>query len=326
MIGQPDVLKPRSSGSCQEASTLKLISALCNALKLERVTYCHWKSNDALDRSATGDNDLDLLILNEHVPRFAQVLCSLDFKQALAPRDQSMPGVVDYYGYDKDTGRIVHVHAHFRLVVGDDRAKNYRLPIEKAYLAKTSEELGFQIPQAEFEFVLFVIRMMLKHCSWDAVLAGKGRLKAAVRSEFAFHRTRVDMSLVNDLLTRHMPLVDASLFTRCVQSLEPDASLWSRVSAAWGLQKALAADTRRPYLANVVLKAWRGFSRMLRRRLGRRMRAGDSHQAVRSLHSSAAMVLESQLLSLQLEAGLPAYSQHKRVIWENPASRGRRVL
>ena len=81
-----------------------------------------------------------------------------------------MPGVLDFFGYDQETGRIVHVHAHFRLVIGDDRAKNYRLGIERAYLAQTTQRLGFPIPRPEIEFVVFVIRMMLKHCSWDAIL------------------------------------------------------------------------------------------------------------------------------------------------------------
>ena len=35
--------------------TLELVEALCAALADARVTYCHWKSNEALDRSLSGD-------------------------------------------------------------------------------------------------------------------------------------------------------------------------------------------------------------------------------------------------------------------------------
>ena len=266
MISQTEAVELRSNEARSKGSALKLIAALLEALQLEDVTYCHWKSNDVLHRSATGENDLDLLVLNDHAARFVQVLCQLNFKQAQVPDDQSMPGVLDYYGYDDDTGRVVHVHAHFRLVIGDDRAKNYHLPVERAYLAERSESLGFAIPNPNFEFVVFVIRMKLKHCCWDAVLAGKGRLSALVRSEFEYLRARVDSSHVNEVLSRQLPFIDAAMFSRCVRSLEPGASLWSRMSTARQLQKALDAQTHQSYFANVGTKAWRRIGRMVRRR------------------------------------------------------------
>lgn len=270
MIGQSDVMPPRPSDNRSAASTLKLVSTLCEALHLEGVTYCHWKSNDALSRSRTGENDLDLLILKEHAARFIQVLCSLGFKQTLSPPDQAMPGVLDFYGYDEESERIVHVHAHFRLVVGDDRAKNYRLPIEPAYLSQTSQDICFPTPRPELEFVVFVIRMMLKHCSWDAILAGKGRLKPAVHAEFAYLRARVDPAAVNDALKNNLPRLTESLMAKCLQSLEPGASLWYRIRTARQLQQVLDADTRRSYPANVAVKTWNGLARICRRRLKRR--------------------------------------------------------
>ena len=42
---------------------LELIRSVASRLEESRVRYCHWKSNAAIDRSATGDNDLDLLVL-----------------------------------------------------------------------------------------------------------------------------------------------------------------------------------------------------------------------------------------------------------------------
>ena len=61
-------------------STLALTYRLCQALEAERITYCHWKSNNALDRSASGDNDLDLLVSRADVPRFTGILYRLGFK------------------------------------------------------------------------------------------------------------------------------------------------------------------------------------------------------------------------------------------------------
>ena len=57
---------------------------------------------------------------------------------AVLPPAREVPGVSHYYGLDRPSGRLVHVHAHFRLVLGDDTTKNFWLPIEAAYLASRS--------------------------------------------------------------------------------------------------------------------------------------------------------------------------------------------
>ncbi len=53
---------PDQGSDVARPETLELVDALCVALADATVTYCHWKSNEALDRSLSGDNDLDLLV------------------------------------------------------------------------------------------------------------------------------------------------------------------------------------------------------------------------------------------------------------------------
>ena len=89
-----------------------------------------------LARSVSGENDLDLLVHRDDARRFLAVLSRLGFNRALAPGGREHPGVAHFYGLDRDSGRLVHVHAHFQLVLGDDTTKNYRLPLEAAYLAR----------------------------------------------------------------------------------------------------------------------------------------------------------------------------------------------
>src|SRR5687768_18365182 len=99
---------------------LPLVQELCNVLRTENIDYCHWKSNNMLERSASGDNDLDLLISRSDGSRFTEILFRLGFKQVQAPVDKQMPGVLDYYGYDEQTEKWVHVHAHYHLIMGHD--------------------------------------------------------------------------------------------------------------------------------------------------------------------------------------------------------------
>jgi hypothetical protein len=89
-----------------------------------------------LARSATGENDLDLLVDRRSAQRFLAVLARLGFRQAVAPGGREHPGVSHHYVLDVESGRLVHIHAHFVLVVGDDTTKNFSgSPIEDPYLA-----------------------------------------------------------------------------------------------------------------------------------------------------------------------------------------------
>jgi len=250
-----------------EPSTLDLIHRLCQALEAERITYCHWKSNNALDRSALGDNDLDLLVSRADMPRFAGILCRLGFKQAKAPAEKQMPGVLNYFGYDEEADKFIHVHAHYQLILGHDMTKNYRLPIERLYLESAVQGELFKVPAPEFEFIVFVIRMVLKHSTWDVILGRQGTLKTAERQELAYLQARVNQDRVYDILKRHLPYINVELFDNCIQALRPACSTWTRVKTGQQLQAKLQANARRPLPIDIYLKLWRRAILAIRRRI-----------------------------------------------------------
>lgn len=250
-----------------ERSTPALIDRLCRALEAEKINYCHWKSNNALDRSASGDNDLDLLVSRADRPRFAGILSRLRFKQAIAPAEKMMPGVLDYYDYDEAADKLVHVHAHYQLILGHDMTKNYRLPIETPYLESAVQGDLFKTPAPEFEFIVFVIRMILKHSTWDVILSGEGKLKPSERKELAYLQTRINQDRVYDILKRHLSYINVELFDNCIQALRSNCSTWTRVKAGHQLQTKLKAYTRRPLPIDIFLKLWRRADLALRRRI-----------------------------------------------------------
>jgi thymidylate kinase len=250
-----------------EPSTLLPIQRLCQALAAESISYCHWKSNNALDRSASGENDLDLLVSRADMPRFSELLHRLGFKPAKAAAEKQMPGVLDYYGYDEEADRLIHIHAHFQLILGHDMTKNYRLPIERPYLESAVQGDLFKVPAAEFEFIVFVIRMVLKHATWDVMLGREGRLKAAERQELGYLRARINQAGVADILRRHLPYIGVELFNSCVQVLQPRCSTWTRLKTGQRLQARLQANARRPLPIDIYLKLWRRVALAIRRRV-----------------------------------------------------------
>ena len=248
---------------------LDLVRDLCKALEAKGITYCHWKSNAALARSALGDNDLDLLVDRASSERFREVLNELGFKEARLPPGQQLPGVLDYYGYDRESGKIVHVHAHYRLIVGHDLTKNCHLPIERPYLETAVQGELFRVPTPEFEFIVYVIRMMLKHANWSPVLGRHDCLSKGERQELEYLHSRLNYAELCRVLEEHLPYVDLGSFEDCVKVLRPDCPHWVRIRAGRRLQSCLQACMRRPQLIDTWLRLWRrGLGAIERRAFG----------------------------------------------------------
>ncbi len=251
---------------------LPLIDALCTALTEHDVDVCHWKSNDALARSADGRNDLDLLVRRRDVTRFRAVLAELGFKRARVPVAETLPGIEDFLGWDPSSDRLVHVHAHYQLVVGHDRSKNVRLPIEEAFLDSAEPAPPFRIPAPEFDLIVFVVRMVLKFQTWDAPLAGPRHLPDSARRELAWLRERADPERVRALLGDHLPWLPPELFERCLAELESERP--RRLATSGALLQVLAPHARRGPLHDLAVKglgrSLRGSRRRLRGGVGRK--------------------------------------------------------
>jgi thymidylate kinase len=249
---------------------LDLVVELCEALSRRGVDYCHWKSNEAIDRSASADNDLDLLVSREHAVRFTEVVHALGFKQARQSPAKEFPGVLHFIGVDPKTKKFVDIHAHYQLVVGDDMTKNHRLPIERAYLASCHQGPVFRVPAPEFELAALVIRLVLKHATWDAKLTFQGSLAASERREVDFLRAQTSWDTVAAVVEEHLPFLGRELWDRCVRWVMREGARWDGVGVARELSHALSAHTRAAWLPDLSLKIYRRGMLFTRRRVLRR--------------------------------------------------------
>lgn len=245
----------------------RLIAELLATLRSENILYCHWKSNDKLELTAVAETDLDLLVSREQAERFTRILKEAGFKQALAPEERRICGIIDYFGYDEPTRKFVHVHAHYQLVLGHDATKNYRLPIEQAFLESSRRSGLFRVPAPHFDYIVLVIRIILKRCTWDAILIRHGRLSAAEREELDYLRRRVSPESLSSCLERHLPFLPEAVFRDCERSLEAERPIATRILAGHRLLGALGAFGRRPRSHVVLLKIVRRIAWGVRRRL-----------------------------------------------------------
>ena len=244
---------------------------MCDALRHEGIRYCHWKSTEALDRSASGENDLDLLIHDDDVKRFNEIVISFGFREALVTRPQRVQGIRHFYGLDERSGRLVDIHAHERLVIGDDATKNYHVPIEHAYLATTTPSGPFEIPEPAMEFALLVVRMMLKHGTPEALLTGRGRSSAGERRELAHLEGLFDPESLRAGLAR-ASFLDVELIERCRRSLDPRTPMRSRIRTWSLLRPRLAPYAGRARAADAWLQGSRRVAGRFRRHVLHRPR------------------------------------------------------
>jgi thymidylate kinase len=248
---------------------LKLIRDLCDELTIHKINYCHWKSNANLKRSCTGENDLDLLVSKEDAQNFSDILAHLGFKQAFLRPDRWIPGILDFYGCDWDSGRIVHVHAHYQLILGHDATKNYHIPIERPYLESASQNGLFRIPSTEFELIILVIRLMIKHGTWETQFLRQGKLSPSEKFELEWLMNSASEIKVNELLNLHLPVVSSRLFSDCLHSLLSTSSIGKRVGIGQRLRKCLQPYTRRSPFIDSILILWRRLSWPMEYRLFR---------------------------------------------------------
>lgn len=247
----------------QSGSPLELVRRLVDGLDDAGVQFCHWKSNEAILASESGENDLDLLVHPDHLMAFQDVATSLSLKIARPPRWRRIPGLIDHLGLDEPSGALVQVQCHDRLIVGDDATKNYVLPIVDEYLTDLKRPSILPIPRPVIEYLLLVVRLGIKHCPFDAIVQRQGRVTASEVRELEHLRTQITSESVHTLATELLPPIRPQLLDEVVLALDRTSSAGQRMRAGRRLLRALRPYTRRPEAIDLPLRVWRRFRRRL---------------------------------------------------------------
>jgi len=192
-----------------EAKPLAALMAVLAALEGKGVPHCHFKSNQHLLAALAGDTDLDLLVARSHA-RTAQALFAAHGMKRFDPGlATGYPAVEDWLGFDPASGRLIHLHVHYRLPVGELHLKSYRLPFAEALLATRvrDAETGVFTSEPHHELLLLLVRQALKADLGDRLRAWAGRRPAFVggaRREYAWLRERTDNARVCALAEREL--------------------------------------------------------------------------------------------------------------------------
>lgn len=243
-----------------------LVLDLLRALSEHDLSYCQWKSTIDLDRAASGESDLDLLVARSDQPALLEILGRLGFREADPPPEKAADGTASFFGFDPGAPRLIHVHVHYLLMVGHDLSKGFRLAIEREFLASARESGPFRVPSPDLEYVAFVIRMILKRGTVDSILRGRGRLTSREAKELAWLEARADPGRVAERLGDRVGGLDSRTFGRCRDALNPGSSAIGVWRCGRRVRHALAGRSPRSPLADAGLRLGRTVRYRARRR------------------------------------------------------------
>jgi hypothetical protein len=158
---------------------LPLLLAVLGEFRRRRLDYGYWRSRRRLPVALSGRSDLDLLIARTQQHRACAILLDSGFKHFPDLPHREEPGVSSWLGYDEASGRIVHLHLHFRLVLGPPLLKTYRLPWEAALLrrAEWHPSVPVRVLDAASEALLLAVRASTEASAIDPVALHQRRAR-----------------------------------------------------------------------------------------------------------------------------------------------------
>jgi thymidylate kinase len=228
-----------------------LLERLAKALEERGVLYCQWKGHWSAHRWAAGLGDVDLLVDHESRTEFQTLAASLGFKSALPPGERQLPGVESYLGHDPVVPRLLHLHVHYRLVLGEFWRTTYRIPIERPMLETAAAGTFFRVPDPTYQFIVFVLRMVLLQ-QGRPLLAAATRWRRSIQIQLNNLEGITERQALATVLSRYLPSIDLPLFDRCVASLRGECGALERALLPDQLHQRLRPYARRPSLASLL--------------------------------------------------------------------------
>ena len=240
-----------STATSTAASTATLIDCLVDTFNREGLVYCHWKSNIDLAQATAGMIDLDLLVDRKSMPRALMILSHLGFKAAVVRWGANPPSIRHYYGLDPDTKQLIHVHLFSQVLTGESYVKSHLFPFEVMLLENVYHSGRIKVTSKPAELVLFTMRMFVKYGSLLDVLSLR-RKSESVKKEVRWLQDGGDLSEALSLLRDYCPVIDEQLFVKCVETLDSDSSLITRVRLAQQVRGRLKVYSKHTYFRRLL--------------------------------------------------------------------------
>lgn len=204
-----------------------LYRRLFDALERAGVEWSSWKSRQRLPGVFAGRVDLDLLIARPDRQEAARVLTECGFKHVPDISSRDDPAMMSFLGFDETVSGLLHVHAHFRLIMGPPLFKNDRLPCEAAFLARSRCLPGsrLRVLSAEDAALLLFVRAQLELGRFDPVaFKHHKKLMEKFRNDFSELKPELDAGAVRRVAAEVFDMALAERIAQAIAAPDPVAA------------------------------------------------------------------------------------------------------
>lgn len=128
------------------------------------IKYCHWKSNEHLYEGLIGETDLDILVATDNKESAQRILIECGFLKFVPQYGSRYDLVDDWIGCDIGSGRLIHIHLHYKMITGHKGLKEYDLPWTETVLdsRRMHDEFPVYVIDPDLEIVILLSRICLK--------------------------------------------------------------------------------------------------------------------------------------------------------------------
>jgi hypothetical protein len=165
-----------------------------SALEKENIPYVQWKSNERLGEFLTGESDLDILFVPKDKKKTEKVFKKIGAKKFEALPIGKYPNIEDYLVVDPGTGKLIHLHVHYQLDIGETDVKRYPLPWVEVIINNRIQHPDYPvwISSHEHELLLLMIREALRiHPLKVKYFPSRHKIEKKSLSEFRWLKERV---------------------------------------------------------------------------------------------------------------------------------------
>jgi thymidylate kinase len=228
-----------------------LIEIFLNTLEKSNIHYVHWKSNTNIDKALSGEDDLDILVDPKKKHEVYTIFQNLNITRGYSTKDSWQNEIFHYFGMDIYNKKLVHIHLHFLLEVGYDFDKSVNLPIIEKYINSRIKYKYVYIPSVENEYVLLIIRLLLKNAFIPFIMMlpaaqykmyrkqKKGIVTGSAYSEYIDLNNRLDRDKLSKTLDDNYSFIDKSFFYECEKVIKENNSLGAYFNYSKKLKKIL---------------------------------------------------------------------------------------
>lgn len=197
--------------SFEPVEMLPVIRQLFDVLHQHDIRYCHWKNNpDHVRLSMSGASDVDVLFDANQKQKVDSVLRTLGFKRFEVVKARYYNDIEDYLFLDFVTGKLIHLHTHYRLTMGPIFSKNYQLDLEELILNKRTyrESLGVYGSTSAVQLLVLCLQESLKFRTRDKInvyLRRKFKFSEKVLREYNWLNQQVNQYEWKELIKAVFP-------------------------------------------------------------------------------------------------------------------------